>query len=43
MAMFHKVITTRQELRTVLKEPGELVTRMTLSSLDKHCGVFVNQ
>ena len=40
---FDKVISTREEFRSILSEPGEFVTRKTLSRLDKHCGVFIGR
>ena len=43
MERFSDVIDSREKLRQVLKEPSELVTRKTLSHLDKHCGVFINR
>lgn len=38
---FEDIIRTREELRSVLKEPSELVTRKVLDRLDKHCGKFI--
>jgi len=38
---FDHVIETREQLRAVLKEPSELVTRKSLAQLDKYCGVFI--
>ena len=43
MTNFKEVIKTREEFRSIMKVPSELVTRKTLSSLDKHCGVFINR
>lgn len=43
MAEFADVIETREQLRAILDEPGEIITRKTLSHLDKHCGVFINR
>jgi len=43
MKKFKEVIKTRDEFRSIMKEPSELVTRKTLSYLDKHCGVFINR
>jgi PPOX class probable FMN-dependent enzyme len=40
---FEEIIETREQLRTVLEEPSDLVTRKTLSFLDKHCGVFIGR
>jgi uncharacterized protein len=41
MKRFTNIIDTRDKLRSVLAEPSELVTRKCLTSLDKHCGVFI--
>ena len=41
MEAFNHIIETREQLRAVLKEPSELVTRKTLAKLDKYCGVFI--
>lgn len=43
MRKFNNTIRTRDQLRSVLKEPSELVTRKTLNYLDKHCGVFIGR
>lgn len=43
MAQFKEVIETRAQFRSLMREPGELVTRKTLDKLDKHCGVFINR
>ena len=43
MDHFNDVIETREQLRAVLKEPSELVTRKTLKHLDKYCGVFISR
>ena len=43
MQQFSDVITTREQLRSVIDEPSELVTRKVISSLDKHCGVFISR
>jgi hypothetical protein len=43
MKNFKEVIRTREEFRSIMKVPSELVTRKTLSYLDKHCGVFINR
>jgi uncharacterized protein len=43
MAKFNAIIETRDQLRSVLSEPSELVTRKILSYLDKHCGVFIGR
>lgn len=40
---FADIITNRKELRSVLNEPSELVTRKTLDHLDKHCGKFIGR
>lgn len=34
-------ISSRKELREVLPEPSDLVTRKVLSFLDRHAGVFI--
>ena len=43
MQEFSDVITTREQLRSVIAEPSERVTRKVISSLDKHCGVFIGR
>jgi PPOX class probable FMN-dependent enzyme len=43
MGRFKNAIETRDELRSVLPEPTDLVTRKTLTYLDKHCGVFISR
>ena len=43
MRVFNDVIQNRDQLRAVLEEPRELVTRKTLSYLDKHCGAFIGR
>ena len=40
MKKFKEIIKTREEFRSIMKEPSELVTRKTLSYLDKHCGAL---
>jgi len=41
MNHFVDVIESREQLRAVLNEPSELVTRKTIKHLDKYCGVFI--
>ena len=43
MNKFQDIIRSREQFREILGEPSELVTRKTLSALDKHCGVFINR
>ncbi len=43
MAVFKDVITTRDQFREIMGDASELVTRKTLSALDKHCGTFINK
>lgn len=43
MQEFSDVITTREQLRSVIAEPSERVTRKVITSLDKHCGVFIGR
>lgn len=43
MARFNDVVTTREQLRSILTEPSERVSRKSLSYLDKHCGVFIGR
>jgi PPOX class probable FMN-dependent enzyme len=43
MARFNDIITNREQLRSVLSEPSELVTRKSLVCLDRHCGVFIGR
>lgn len=40
---FKDIIETRDQLREILPEPSELVTRKVLIELDKHCGVFIQR
>lgn len=42
MPRFNSIVDTRDDLRSVLAEPSELVTGKCLTSLDKHCGGFIN-
>lgn len=43
MVEFTDIIETREQLRAILSEPHEMLTRKTLTHLDKHCGVFINR
>ena len=43
MARFEDVIETREQFRAVMGEPSDKVTRKTLSTLDRHCGVFIGR
>lgn len=43
MTRFNHVIQTREQFRSVVGEPSDLVTRKSLSFLDKHCGVFIGR
>lgn len=43
MPKFNHVIKTHEEFRALMKEPSDLVTRKSLSHLDKHCGIFINR
>ncbi|MEL6951020.1 MAG: MSMEG_1061 family FMN-dependent PPOX-type flavoprotein [Pseudomonadota bacterium] len=43
MARFNDVIETREQFRSIMGEPSALVTRKSLSALDKHCGVFIGR
>ncbi|GAA0584478.1 pyridoxamine 5'-phosphate oxidase family protein [Halomonas salifodinae] len=43
MTRFNDLIETREQLRAVLPEPSELVTRKCLSALDRHCGQFIGR
>lgn len=43
MSKFKNVIKTRDELRSVMSEPSDRVTRKILKSLDKHCGTFIGR
>jgi hypothetical protein len=40
---FSTIIRTREDLRSVLNEPSELVTRKSLDHLDKHCAKFISR
>ncbi|WOJ93814.1 pyridoxamine 5'-phosphate oxidase family protein [Congregibacter variabilis] len=43
MARFNDVISTREQFRSIMGEPSDLVTRKSLSALDRHCGVFIGK
>lgn len=43
MTRFNDVIETREQFRAVMGEPGDKVTRKSLSALDRHCGVFIGR
>jgi len=43
MSELECVIETREQLRNVLDEPGNSVSRKTLSFLDNHCSVFIGR
>lgn len=43
MATFDDVIVTREQFRSIMGEPSGLVTRKSLSALDRHCGVFIGR
>ncbi len=43
MTKFDDVIKTHEQFRKIMKEPSELVTRKSLSYLDKHCGTFISR
>ncbi|MEJ2574814.1 MAG: hypothetical protein P8164_14715 [Gammaproteobacteria bacterium] len=43
MKYFKEIIKTREEFRSIAKDPSELVTGKTLSYLDKHRAVFINR
>lgn len=43
MDRFTNAIETRDQLRSILPEPSDLVTRKSLSCLDRHCGVFIGR
>jgi len=43
MTRFNDVIETREQFRSVMGEPGDKVTRKSLSALDRHCGVFIGR
>jgi PPOX class probable FMN-dependent enzyme len=43
VTQFNDVIETREQFRSVMGEPGDMVTRKTMSALDKHCGVFIGR
>jgi len=43
MQAFSDIVSTREQFRKILSEPGELVTRKTLTQLDKHCGAFIRR
>ncbi len=39
--MFHDVISTEEELRSLLGEPSERVANKVISNLDRHCRDFI--
>lgn len=39
--LFQEVISTQEELRSLLGEPSELVSRKTIDFLDSHCRDFI--
>lgn len=41
MNTFKEIVSTREQLRTILKEPSALVRRKTLARLDRHCKAFI--
>lgn len=43
MIKFNDVITTREQFRSIMDEPSELVIRKVIPFLDKHCGVFIGR
>ncbi len=43
MARFKDVIKSAEQFRSIMGEPIDLVTRKTLTHLDKHCGVFIGR
>jgi len=43
MNKFNDVISTREQFRSIMDEPSELVARKVIHSLDKHCGVFIGR
>ena len=43
MVEFTDVIESREQLREILGEPSEKVTRKSLSKLDVHCKNFINR
>lgn len=38
---FRNLVETREQLRAIVGEPSEVVTRKTLSCLDAHCRTFI--
>jgi uncharacterized protein len=43
MSKFIDIVTTKEELRAIISEPSELVTRKTLPRLDKYCTSFIGR
>ncbi len=43
MSKFIDIVTTKEELRAIISEPGELVTRKILPRLDKYCTLFIGR
>lgn len=40
---FKEIITSEKELREIMGEPSELVTRKTIDHIDENCRIFINQ
>jgi len=40
---FNDVIETREQFRAIMGDANAIVTRKTLSVLDKHCGIFIGR
>ena len=43
MIDLNDIISTREQFREILSEPGEMVARKTLTRLDKHSGAFIKR
>lgn len=43
MSRFSDVVTTREQLRSVMNEPSSSVVRKVIPFLDKHCKVFISR
>ena len=40
---FKEIITSEKELREIMGEPSELVTRKTIDYIDENCKTFIDQ
>ncbi len=43
MYKFESVIETEEQLRSIIREPHQLVANKSLTHLDRHCGIFIGR